>query len=111
MTEERRCRAVGGRFEDVTGPSALGPSTGIDVWQLLSLRATASGDQPFLVWQPFHAPARTWTYSELREEAASVGAELIRRGVKPGARVLIHLENCPEFVICWFACAAVGAVA
>ena len=31
--------------------------------------------------------------------------------MQPGDRVLIHLDNCPEFVISWFACAAVGAVA
>ena len=34
-----------------------------------------------------------------------------RRGVGAGDRILIHLENCPEFLLSWFACAAVGAVA
>jgi crotonobetaine/carnitine-CoA ligase len=31
--------------------------------------------------------------------------------VRAGDRVLIHLENCPEFLLAWFGCAALGAVA
>ena len=32
-------------------------------------------------------------------------------GVRAGDRVLIHLENCPEFLLAWFGGAALGAVA
>ena len=90
----------------------LHPFVGLDVWRLLSERARRTGDRPFLVWQPYATGGeRTWTYAELHRAAASVGSGLVRRGVNPGDRVLVHLENCPEFVIAWFACAAVGAVA
>ena len=33
------------------------------------------------------------------------------QGVRFGERVMLHLDNCPEFVIAWFACARLGAVA
>jgi crotonobetaine/carnitine-CoA ligase len=38
-------------------------------------------------------------------------AGLHARGVRPGERVLIHLENCPEAIVAWLGCAAAGAVA
>ena len=36
---------------------------------------------------------------------------LARRGVKPGEFVLIHLENCIEAMLAWFACVELGAIA
>ncbi|CAN5223814.1 ATP-dependent acyl-CoA ligase [soil metagenome] len=33
------------------------------------------------------------------------------RGIRPGERVLLHLDNCPEFLIAWCACALAGAIA
>ena len=79
-----------------------------DVWQLLELRADRAGDRPFLVWHPYEGKPRTWTYRDMARDSAAVGAGLIKRGVRLGDRVLIHLENSPEFVISWFACAAIG---
>jgi carnitine-CoA ligase len=35
----------------------------------------------------------------------------VRRGVKAGERVLIHLDNGPEALLAWYACGWVGAVA
>jgi crotonobetaine/carnitine-CoA ligase len=95
----------------VTTDTALHPFGGIDVWRLLRLRAELTGDRPFFRWQPFDADGRGWTYRQLARDAASMAAGLARRGVRPGDRVLIHLENAPEFLIAWFGCAALGAVA
>ena len=92
-------------------PEPLTPFDGFDVWRLLESRARHRGPDPFLVWQPFDAPATTWSYARFHREAAALAAGLVRRGVGPGERILIHLENCPEFLLGWFACAAVGAVA
>jgi crotonobetaine/carnitine-CoA ligase len=85
--------------------------SGTDVWDLLNLRADRTGDHEFLIWEPFVGPGRRWTYSGFRAEAAAIAAGLEGRGVKFGDRILIHLENCPEFLFTWFACAALGAVA
>jgi carnitine-CoA ligase len=85
--------------------------SGTDVWALVQQRALRSADQIAFVWHPYHESPREWTYRELARDAAAVAAGLQRRGIGPGDRVLIHLENCPEFVIAWYACAAIGAIA
>jgi carnitine-CoA ligase len=85
--------------------------SGMDAWRLLAVRAQRSAGLPYLTWQPFEGEERTWTFDELLRDAAAVAAGLARRGVGRGDRLLIHLENCPEFLVCWFACAALGAVA
>jgi carnitine-CoA ligase len=89
----------------------LHPFGGTDVWQLLLTRARTHAGRPFVVWQPFDAGPVTTTFDELAAEAAAVAAGLAARGVRTGDRVLVHLENSPEFVVSWFACAALGAVA
>lgn len=91
-------------------PGTLHPFVGTDVWQLLLTRARTHAGRPYLVWQPFDAEPTTWTFDEVARQAAGVAAGLARRGVGPGDRLLIHLENSPEFVISWYACAALGAV-
>src|ERR1700736_1591461 len=85
--------------------------SGTDVWGLVRMRALRSADRIAFVWHPYHGSPREWTYRELARDAAGLGAGLQRRGIGPGDRVLIHLENCPEFVIAWYACAAIGAIA
>ena len=87
------------------------PFSGTDVWDLVRMRAQRSADQIAFVWHPYDGSPREWTYRELARDAAGLAAGLQRRGIGPGDRVLIHLENCPEFVIAWYACAAIGAVA
>ncbi|MDT7684599.1 MAG: carnitine-CoA ligase [Pseudonocardiales bacterium] len=102
MEAERPARLAG---------ADLHPFGGLDVWQLLLNRVAVGGSRPFVTWAPFEGEPRTWTYGELARDAAAVAAGLAGRGVRRGDRVLIHLENSPEFVVSWFACAALGAVA
>lgn len=85
--------------------------TGANVWQLLEQQAASRSSHPFLTWQPFEAEAQVLTFSELAHQAAQVAAGLSARGVKQGDPVIIHLDNCVEFLVSWFACAAIGAVA
>ena len=73
--------------------------SGTDVWDLVRMRAQHSADRTAFVWHPYHGSPRTWTYRELARDAAGLAAGLQRRGIGPGQKVLIHLENCPEFVI------------
>jgi crotonobetaine/carnitine-CoA ligase len=83
----------------------------LDAATLLQHRALQRGAHPFLHWAPFDAAdARTWTYAQFADEVARVGAGLRARGVQPGQRVLMHLENCPELLITYFACAHIGAI-
>jgi len=84
---------------------------GMDVPWLLDQWADRCPGKPFLIWEPFEGEPATWTFSRLRSEARAFAAGLHRRGVSEGQFVLIHMDNCPEFLIAWFACAVLGAVA
>jgi crotonobetaine/carnitine-CoA ligase len=87
------------------------PFEGLDVAWLVETRAASRGAHPFLVWAPFEGEGRSWTYAAFRDAVARVAGGLLARGVKPRERVLIHLDNCAEAVIAWYACAWIGAVA
>ncbi|WP_454634026.1 AMP-binding protein [Bradyrhizobium cenepequi] len=92
-------------------PGIVGPFADLDVPWLLRMRAEVRRDHPFLIWAPFEAPARRWTYGEFHERVGALAAGLARRGVRPGEYVLIHLDNCIEAMLAWFACVELGAIA
>ncbi|MBR0794040.1 AMP-binding protein [Bradyrhizobium jicamae] len=92
-------------------PGIVGPFAGLDVPWLLKMRAEVRRDHPFLIWAPFDAPARRWTYGEFHERVGALAAGLARRGIRQGDHVLIHLDNCIEAVMSWFACVELGAIA
>ncbi|MDE2295944.1 MAG: AMP-binding protein [Gammaproteobacteria bacterium] len=91
-------------------PTATHPFTGRDLPWLLATQAHARADHPFLVWDPFDGAEARWTYGEFARDVARLAAGLVARGVAAGDRILIHLGNCPEFLIAYFACARVGAI-
>lgn len=51
------------------------------------------------------------TYQELRTSVDRFAAALQRLGLKPGDRVSLHLPNCPQFVIAYYAVMKAGGVA
>jgi crotonobetaine/carnitine-CoA ligase len=75
------------------------------------MRAETRRDHPFLIWAPFDAPARRWCYGEFHDRVGALAAGLAARGIKPGDYVLIHLDNCIEAMLGWFACVELGAIA
>src|SRR4030081_1684071 len=89
----------------------VGPFAGLDVPWLLRVRSQTRRDHPFLIWAPFDAPARIWAYGEFHARVGALAAGLKARGVKPGEFVLIHLDNCVEAVLAWFAGVELGAIA
>jgi len=92
-------------------PGVVGPFAGMDVPWLLAMRAESRREHPFLIWAPFDAPARKWSYGEFHERVGALAAGLAARGVKPGEFVLIYLDNCIEAMLAWFACVELGAIA
>jgi len=92
-------------------PGAVGPFAGLDVPWLLEMRARTRRDHSFLIWSPFEGPARQWSYGEFHARVGALAAGLVRRGIRPGEFVLIHLDNCIEAVLAWFACVELGAIA
>src|SRR6267142_6345837 len=92
-------------------PGVVGPFAGLDVPWLLRMRAETRREHPFLVWAPFDAPARIWAYGEFHDRVGALAAGLKARGITQGEFVLIHLDNCVEAVLAWFACVEIGAIA
>src|SRR4051794_34737460 len=102
---------TGGTMPNSQPQGVWGPFAGLDVPWLLRMRADPRRDHPFLIWAPFDAPARKWSYGEFHDRVGALAAGLVARGIKPGHYVLIHLDNCIEAVLAWFACVELGAIA
>ena len=87
------------------------PFAGQDLSTLVERRKRLHGDKAFLIWEPAVGERRIWTYGDFWSDVSRLAAGLVRRGIGSGSHVLVHLENCPEFLVAWFACARIGAVA
>src|SRR6476660_8127906 len=110
ITIETAAEAAGGYMTNSqTAPGIVGPFAGLDVPWLLRMRAGVRRDHPFLIWAPFGAPARSWSYGEFHDRVGALAAGLVKRGIKPGDYILIHLDNCIEAMLAWFACVELGA--
>ncbi|MEM7748677.1 MAG: propionyl-CoA synthetase [Pseudomonadota bacterium] len=69
------------------------------------------GDQAALIYDsPVTDTKRTYTYSELTDEVATVAGVLKDLGVEKGDRVIVYMPMVPEATIAMLACARIGAV-
>lgn len=91
-------------------PSAIDPYADKDLHWLLRAQADLRGDKPFLHWEPFAGEGRSWTYGEFYAAVRNVAAGLRDRGIGKGDFLLLHANNCPEFLMTWYATALLGAV-
>lgn len=92
-------------------PQRIHPFTGRDLPWLLEARARSRADHPFLVFVPNDAPPESWSYLAFRNAVAAFAGGLITEGVRQGDFVVIHMENCVEFLVGWHALSRIGAVA
>lgn len=83
---------------------------GRDLPWLLAARAHTHANRPSVIWDD-EGEVRIWTYSEFHADVKRLAAGLHARGVGEGDFVLVHLDNCVEFLLAWHACAHLGAVA
>ncbi len=68
-------------------------------------------EQKALVYDsPVTDTQRSFTYAELRDEVATLGAVLQDLGVQKGDRVVIYMPMIPEAVMAMLACARIGAI-
>ena len=79
------------------------PATSL--WHNLAINALRFPDKPALVFFD-----RIFTYREVLTQAEALAATLVRMGVKKGDRVVLNLQNCPQWVIAHFAILRVNAV-
>jgi acyl-CoA synthetase (AMP-forming)/AMP-acid ligase II len=106
-------RPPGGPVDGPTDGSPGGPPDDpptvatLHRWTLwdLAVARSALGDKPLLV-----VDDDVLTYGALHESAGRLAAGLLALGVAPGDRVATLGPNCTDWVVVWFACAAMGAV-
>jgi fatty-acyl-CoA synthase len=79
------------------------PATSL--WHNLAVSALRFPDKPALVFFD-----RVISYAELMRQAERLAATLHRLGVGKGDRVLLNLQNCPQWVIAHFAILRANAV-
>jgi carnitine-CoA ligase len=83
--------------------TSVHPFAGWDAAAFIEARGRQLGGHPALIWAPFEGPPQIWSYAEFAEAIARIAGGLAARGIGPGDRVLLHLENCPETVLARFA--------
>ncbi|MCW2993749.1 MAG: AMP-binding protein [Conexibacter sp.] len=77
---------------------------------LLDEQAALYPEQTLLVFEDRSGAVSWLSYAEVRERVLRCAAGLARGGVGQGDFVLVHLRNCPELLVTWFALARLGAV-
>ncbi|MGZ5293404.1 MAG: long-chain-fatty-acid--CoA ligase [Actinomycetota bacterium] len=102
MTDERPWHAT--YPPDV--PISLAPYPRESVFALLQNAAAGFPDRPALAFFGRHL-----SYGWLLKEVERFSAVLAGLGVQKGDRVGLILPNCPEYVIAWYACMRIGAIA
>lgn len=78
--------------------------TDLRIHSLFDKRLLEAPEQPFL-----YLPEASMTYAALDAWVQLLAHELLADGVRPGDRVMIVAENCPEHVALILACSRVGA--
>src|SRR5687768_16322654 len=75
---------------------------------LMEQRARANAAKTFLFSE---ADSRKWTYKELDRAVNRTANLLLQNGISKGDVVSLLLPNSPEYIIAYFACFKVGALA
>lgn len=79
------------------------PATSL--WHNLAVSALRFPDKPALVFFD-----RVFSYAEVMRQAERLAATLHRLGVRSGDRVVLNMQNCPQWVIAHFAILRANAV-
>jgi crotonobetaine/carnitine-CoA ligase len=81
-----------------------------DLGSLLDEQVAERPDAPWLVFEDREGAQERWTYRELSDAVARLAGGLRSAGVQRGTKVVVHLRNCPELLVAFFAIARLGAV-
>jgi crotonobetaine/carnitine-CoA ligase len=77
---------------------------------ILEYRARSVPDSPFVFFDDLDRGLSCHTYAEFDRSVNRVAHMLQSLGVGPGDKINLHLGNCVEFLLLWFAAAKIGAV-
>ncbi|WP_244928195.1 AMP-binding protein [Nocardioides sp. W7] len=75
----------------------------------LLLAAERWPDRPAWTFDPGDGPSATLSFLEVAQRSAAYAQALHERGVVPGDRVAVMLDNQPEFPLVWLALMRIGA--
>jgi carnitine-CoA ligase len=78
-------------------------------WNLSTILGQRARETPAKVFLTAGAD-REFSYGEIDEYASRIAGNLRGRGIEPGDRVVMLLDNCPEFILAWFGTTRAGAV-
>jgi crotonobetaine/carnitine-CoA ligase len=67
-------------------------------------------NKSWLIFEARDGSIQHVTYGDFARRACRAAAVLTDLGVRPGDKVTLHLNNCPEFLELWFGAALCGAV-
>ena len=85
-------------------PKSITPPA-TSLWHNLAVSALRFPDKPALVFFD-----QIFTYQQVASQAEALAATLIDCGVQKGDRVLLNMQNCPQWVIACFAILRANAV-
>src|SRR5574343_1669024 len=85
-------------------PMRLSPPT-TSLWANMAISARRFPDKTALVFM-----GRSWSYLELLAACEHMAGHLARLGVRRGDRVVLDMQNCPQWVIAHFAILRLDAV-
>lgn len=85
----------------------VGGETLVSVW---AEKARVRGDHTFLTFQSRSGEVTSYTYAAFDELINRAANAFVALGVEKGERVAVQMRTCPEFMICLFGLAKIGAV-
>lgn len=85
-------------------PHRIAPPA-ISLWHNLAVSALRYPEKPAMVFL-----GRVFTYADVLQKAERLAAALYEMGVQKGERVILNMQNCPQWVIAHFAILRVNAV-
>lgn len=91
-------------------PTAAAESFNL-AWHCLGRQAAERGGKTALIIADGPDALRSWTYAELDRMVRRLAGGLLASGLEEGDRVLIRAANDIDFVLAFFAAAAIGCVA
>jgi Acyl-CoA synthetases (AMP-forming)/AMP-acid ligases II len=78
-----------------------------EMWDFL---AEVYGDKTALITESCDGLVQQFSYTSLNAEINRTANLFHAQGIRKGDHVALHLDNCPEFIFCWFGLAKIGAV-
>ncbi len=77
---------------------------------ILEHKAEVFGDKEWLIFEDRQGNVTRYTYSRFNQCVNAYAALFARLGIVKGNKVVVHMNNCPEYLISLFALGKLGAV-